>query len=163
MQVYKIQSSSFEARQKFITPEMKANMQYLLEYMNEKTKYSSNGNCFKTTIYKALINDKGNVKFQDGRMYLGDKLKRKELKGEALLTIGKTELVIDNKTGEIIDYYKPFYKTWKGIMKKIGKYLEFFKNNLNDEKLVIQKKITMQGFTEQGLKKFRQLKAGVDG
>ena len=163
MQVDRIQSNSFEAKRRFITPEMKTNMQYLLETMNDKMTYNTNGDCFKVTIYKALVNDKGNVKFQDGRIYFGDKLKRKELKGEALFTIGKTELVIDNKSGEIIDYYKPFYKTWKGIMKNIGKYLEFFKNNLNDEKLVKQKQISMQGFTEQGLKKFKQLKAGLDG
>lgn len=70
---------------------------------------------------------------------------------ETLFTIGKTELVIDNKTGQIIDYYKPFLTRWGKIMKKIDKYLGIFKENFNNPDIVKKKRISIQGFTQAGV------------
>lgn len=163
MKINNIQITNFESKQRFLSPEMKKDMTFLLNLMNEKTTYSTNGDWFSSTIFKEISDKKGRVKFQDGRIYLGDKLTRKNLKSEALLTIGKTELVIDNQTGEIIDYYKPLFSSWKSVMKKIGKYLEFFRTNFDNQELVKQKSLKMQGFTEKGREKFEKIKAGVNG
>jgi len=163
MKIQNVQSINFEAKQRFVTSAMRGNINLLMNKMNDGTTYSSNGDFFKSTIFKELSTKNNRVKFQDGRIYLGDKLKRKDLKGEALFTIGKTELVIDNKTGEIIDYYKPFFTSWKTVMKKAEKYLEFFKENFDNETLVKQKMLSMQGFTEQGQKKIEKLKAEING
>ena len=67
-------------------------------------------------------------------------------------------MVINNDTGEIIDYYKPFFTTWKSIMKKIDKYVQFFKENFDNRELVKERKLTTSGFTEEGYKKFQELK-----
>ena len=163
MQIHKVQPNTFEAKQRFVSQEIRADMKYLLERMNEGTTYSDNGNWFKTTIFKEISDKKGNIRFQDGRIYIGNKINKKDLKGDILLTIGKTELVIDNQSGEIKDFYKPFFTTWNYIMKKINKSVEFFKENFDNEDLVKHKKLSMQGFTEKGHKEYEKLKAGVNG
>ena len=163
MKVNNIQSTSFDSKQRFITPEMKKDVTFLLDKMNEKTTYTSNGDFFRTSIFKAISDKKGNVQFQDGRIYFGDKLERKDLKGEVLFTIGKTELVIDNQTGEIIDYYKPFYTTWNRVMKKIGTHLKFFITNFDSNELVKHKTLHMPGLTEKGWEKFEKIRAGING
>lgn len=163
MQIQKIQSSSFNGKQRFITHAMQDNINILMDKMNEGTEYHSDGLNFVTTIFKEISTKDKKVRFQDGRIYFGDKLKRKSLKKEALLTIGKTELVIDNKTGEIIDYYKPFFTTWKSIMKKIEKYLNFFRENFDNSEVVEQRKLTVSGFTKKGFERFEKLKAKLNG
>ncbi len=163
MQVQTIQSTNFESKQRFITPDMHENIKLLLNKMNESSTYNSNGYYFRANIFKEISTKNHKVKFRDGRMFLENKINQKEIDGETLFTIGRTELVISNKTGEIIDYYKPLFSTWKNIIKNIGKYLEFFKNNFDNMELVEHKSLPIQGLTEKGLKKFRQLTEGVNG
>jgi len=162
MRVYNIQDTNFQSKQRFVTPAAKENINFLINKMRETTKYKTDGYCFKSTIFKELSDSKKEARFIDGLVYTGDKLKRNTMKGgETLFTIGKTELVIDNNSGEIIDYYKPFYKTWNGIMKKIDEFVTFFKENFENDNLVYKRYLTNAGFTEEGLKRFRKL-SGVN-
>ena len=153
MQVQNIQSTNFQAKQRFVTSKTKDSITELLKLMNEKTIYSSNGYTFSSAVYNAISDSKQKIKFQDGRIYLGDKLKQKNLQGKVLITVGKTEMAIDNKTGEILDYHKPFYTSWKNVLSKVGTALEFFRQNFNNKELVQQRVLRIQGFTEQGLNK----------
>ena len=136
LSIQSIQQTNFESKQRFVTPTAKEGITELVNRMREDTVYTSDGDRFIATIFKEISDIKGKVKFQDGRIYIGNKLPIEEnnLKGNVLFTIGKTELVIDNQTGEIIDYYKPFFTTWKSVMKKIDKYVQFFKENFNNRK-----------------------------
>ena len=76
---------------------------------------------------------------------------------ESLITIGKTQLVIDNSTGEIIDYKKPFFKTWSSIMKQLDHFLTVFRVNYNYSGRVEKKRLTMPGCTEKGWEKMCRL------
>jgi len=163
MQVQRIQSNKFEAKQRFVSQELKNDMKYLIDKMNEETTYNNNGNCFKTTIFKEICDRKEKASFQDGRMYLGFKFDKKDLKGDILFTMGKTELVIDNQSGEIKDYYKPFFTSWSSIMKKMSKYVNFFKENFDNENLVKHRKLSVPGFTKKGWENFEKMKAGING
>ena len=162
MKIQNIQSNTMKAKQRFVTPEMHQNIRFLLDKMSEGSEYNSNGDYFRARIFKEISTKNSKIRFKDGNSYLGNNIKDKSLTGETLFTIGKTELVIDNKTGEIIDYYKPFYSTWGKIMKKMGEYLEFFKSNFDNIELVKQKFLPIQGFTEQGYEKFKKLTEGIN-
>ena len=54
-----------------------------------------------------------------------------------------TEAMI--KSGEIVDYNKPFFKTWKNIMNQISHYLNLLKENYDNknykQKVIILKNI----------------------
>ena len=162
MKVQKIQSAkpiNFESKQRFVSPESRIVIRELIDKMREDAVYTSDGDRFVATIFKELSDAEGKVKLQDGKIYVGEKLPidNKDLKGNTLFTIGKTELVIDNKTGEILDYYKPFFTTWKSVMKKLDKYVKFFRENYDNRELVKERKLRMSGFTEQGFEKFRKI------
>ena len=159
--IQSVQHINFESKQRFVSDEAKSGIQNIIARMRENTTYSDNGYYFKAVIFKELSDINGKVKFQDGRIYLGNQLPKKIMNGETLLTIDKTKLVIDNQAGEIKDHYKPFFVTWKQIMRKIDKYVEFFQKNFNSEELVKHKSLSMSGFTEKGLEKFQKLKDGL--
>ena len=77
--------------------------------------------------------------------------------GNTCLTIGKVQLVIENKTGKIIDYYKPFLKTWNGIMKKICDTLLDF-NNCFYTNMVQKHRYTTKGLYPKGKELAKKLK-----
>ena len=159
MRVNSIQSTNFQSKQRFVSPKTKENINFLIGKMREETAYKTDGYHSVSTIFKEISDKNKTVKFMDGLVYVGDKLKRKTMKGgETLFKLGKTELVIDNNSGEVIDYYKPFYKTWKGIMKKVDKYVNFFKENFDNEDLVNKRYLNMSGFTVDRFKRFQSLK-----
>lgn len=153
MKVHSIQQqASFTSKQKrLITPKMKEGIRELLERMNSETDYNATEYIFRSEVTKSLkYGDK--VKFIDERHYLGKVPSEMQMKYKTHVTIGKTKLVIDNETEEIIDYKKPFYKTWSGIMEKLGECIEFFKANYDESDLVIKERLRLQGFTEEGAK-----------
>ncbi len=62
-----------------------------------------------------------------------------EYMGFSFFKVGKTELVIDNNTGEFFYYEKR--TAWSNVIKNLDKYLNFFKENYdNSEKIFKVKK-----------------------
>lgn len=158
MKVQSIQNTpDFGKTKRYITKQSLDDIEKLLFRMNQETKYQSNENYFTSTILKCLKH-KDDVTFIDGRIYLSQVPKDKQMRGETLFTIGKTELVIDNKTGEITDYVKPFYVMWSRVMKKISQYLTSFQLNFDDSSVVEKRFLKIHGFTEKGLERFNTLK-----
>ncbi len=150
MQVHNIQSTSFQGKtRRFVTPEVKEGIRELLTKMNSETDYKTNKYVFKSEFTKSLkYGDK--AEFIDGRLYLTKFPKSEQMQKETLFTIGKTQLVIDNKTGEIIKFVKPFFTTWKKIMKNVDEYVNLFKQNYDNSNVITKKRLSMQGFTEEG-------------
>ena len=141
-------SQSFEAKQRFITPKSYENIKTLLTKMNAETEIETRYYTFTSTITKSLKSDK--AEFIDGRMFFTKKPEKQQMKKETLFTIGKNELVINNKNGEIIDYHKSFFSSWKKIIKNIEKYTDFFLKNYDNQELVKKRKVSIEGFTLDG-------------
>lgn len=145
---------TFKQRQRFIDGKTYEHLKSVLTKMNNETNYSSNGYTFETTITKRLVSTKNKLgktlELTDDRLFLHKKTPLQQLTSNSLLTIGKTELVINNKTGEIIDFYKPFFTTWKNIMKKVSECISIFDSNFNNPDIVKKKKINITGFTQKG-------------
>ena len=163
MNVQQIQTNTkFEAKQRrFIDWESQDQLTQILRKMDKETEYKSNEYSFESTKMTRLklIDDKKKVlaELVDTRQNLKPLVEGKDLYNNTLLTIGKTELVIDNKSGEIIDYYKPFFQTWKGVMKKISNTLLDF-NNCFYSKVVKKYKLGISGLTKKGAKILDKIK-----
>lgn len=117
MRADSINSTNFESKRRIITSKMKDDIKYLLTKMNLEVLESGNENYFRATVTKGL-KYKDKAELIDGRMFLGRVPHEKQMQKETLFTMGKTKLVIDNETGEIIDYKKPFFSRWSKIKKK---------------------------------------------
>ncbi len=137
------------AKKRSLNPNQMDTVRTLLTQMNQETEVKRNEYTFNSTVTKSL-QYKDKATFIDGRMIFEKVPAEKQMTKETLFTIGKTQLVIDNKTGQIIDYYKPFLTRWSKIISNIDKYLKIFKENFNNPNIVKKKKITMEGFTQAG-------------
>ena len=91
MEIRPIQSRNFESQKRFVSPAAKDGIKELIGRMREDTVYTSNGDTFISTIFKEISDLKGNVRFQDGRIYVSNKLSinNKDLKGNALFKSAK--------------------------------------------------------------------------
>lgn len=156
MKVQPVGNNSFGAIKRTITPQMYKNVEFLLDKMMEGSTYRTNGDYFVANIIKELSANEDKIQFKDGRIYVSNKAKGQNLGEKLFLTLGKTELLINNKTGEIVDSCKPIFKTWNSIMDELGKSLEFFKENFDNSELVTQKTFPISGFTMSGWEKFRK-------
>ena len=148
---------TFEQKQRFVDTQTRDQLKCVLTKMNnETTKYNINEYIFETTVTKRLISTKNQLgktlELTDDRKFKQKKPPIKQLTSNTLLTIGKTELVICNETGEIIDYYKPFFTTWKNIMKRISESISIFDKNFDNPNVVQKKKMRITEFTEKGAK-----------
>ena len=83
---------------------------------------------------------------------------KKQLVRESLVDIGKTQLVIDNKSGEIIDYRKSFFKPWSKVLKTLEQALEIIKCNYNNPEIVQKQRLSLSGFTPKGVRKLKIIK-----
>ena len=157
MRIQQIQpNTSFEAKHRFLNKNQMADIKTLLTKMNEESVYSQTDNIFfASNITKKLCIGK-DIEFIDDRMLTKPIPKDKQMFAQTLFTIGKTELVIDNKTGEILDYNKPFFKTWKNIMNQISHYLKMFNENYENPEIVKPVKFSINGMTEYGLSLYRK-------
>ncbi len=142
----------------FLNTNQLKSIETLLSKMNGETVSKKNDTWFSSTITKELSCKKDKVRFIDGRMIFDKVPQEKQMQRETLFTIKNTELVINNKTGEIVDWHKPFFTSWGKIMKNVDKYLKFFEEHFNDTNTVKKKKITMEGFTKKGMEILEKLK-----
>ena len=149
---------TFEKKQRFIDTNTRDQLKNILTKMNNETKkYDINEYIFETTVTKRLVSTKNQLgktlELTDDRLFCWlEKPPIKQLTSNTLLSIGKTELVICNETGEIIDYYKPFFTTWKNIMKRISESISIFDKNFDNPNVVQKKKLSVSGYTEKGAK-----------
>lgn len=163
MKIQQIQpNTSFEAKQRFLNKNQMADVKTLLTKMNsEAVCYKSDDIFFSSTIAKKLCIGK-DVEFIDDRGLRKPVSEDKQMVKQTLFTIGKTELVIDNESGEILDYNKPFFKTWKSIMNQISHYLKMLKENYENPDVVKVVDISINGMTEYGYSLYKKALAEVE-
>ena len=121
MKVQPIQQNiNFEAKRRFIDLESKEQLTQILRKMDKEIEYKEDAHK-KTTCLELFNHDKCEkiAELVDGRDNYNKLSEAKDMFGTTFLTIGKMELSINNKSGEIIAYSKPFLKTWNNILKNI--------------------------------------------
>ena len=162
MKIQKIQPNlNFEAKRRYLDIDSLKNLRRILRKMDEDTVYKEHGGTFESTKttrieyldrYKEkqaeLIDLRGNLKrLDEGRdMYL-----------ETILKVGKTQVAIDNRTGEIKSWEKPFFSTWNGIMKKISFALIDFDLWYNQANRVKKHRFSIEGFTKNGYETLQKI------
>ena len=138
-------------------------LEQILTKMDKETLYKQDEYSFESTRTKRLsLYDHKNreiAELIDSRQILVPIENRNQMFDNTYLTIGKVQLVIENKTGKIIDYYKPFLKTWNSVLKNIKNTLLDFNNGFYTKGLVEKHRIGIKGVTEKGYKILKGLKA----
>ena len=136
-------------------------LEQILTKMDKETLYKQDEYSFESTRTKRLsLYDHKNreiAELIDSRQILVPIENRNQMFDNTCLTIGKVQLVIENKTGKIIDYYKPFLKTWNRIMKKIGETLLDFNNGFYTN-MVQKHRYTTKGLYPKGKELAKKLK-----
>ena len=94
----------------------------------------------------------------DARKNLKKLPEGKDMFGTTSLTIGKVQLAIDNKSGEILAWWKPFFSTWRGIMKKINDVLITINASYHNSWQVKKHKFGIEGFTKKGAEFIKKIK-----
>lgn len=149
-------------KRRFIELQSQRELGMLLRKMDEETVYKANEYSFESTRTKRLDlfdnNKNQRAELIDTRMNLKKYPKNKEFEKETLLTIGKTELVINNGTGQIVDYYKPFWISWTKVMDKVKSVLTDFNKNYNNPQLVKKNKFSIKGYTKKGYEMLSKIK-----
>lgn len=127
----------------------------LLPEMNKQAVYVANDINYKSSFLKELKVD--NFTLIDGRMLLKQVPKNEQLQKETLIEFGKTQLVINNKDGEIIDYTKSALTPWNALLKNVSKYIKFIAEHFDNTDLVKRTRLNSNGLTEEGLIKQNKL------
>ena len=150
--------------QRVLTTPMYINMKKVITRMNKESRYANNEYSFDADVLKKLSagNKRNRAELIDGRCLLKNVADNEQMQKETLFNLGKTQLVIDNKTGRIIDYYKPFFKSWKKIFKELDKYLNIFAQNFDNHDVVKQHRRSFSGFTKAGYEKIESIRAKLN-
>lgn len=160
MNITAVNSVSFDGKPRFLSKNGHENLKTILKNINAETTMKKNDFCWSSEFIKSVTLKNENVKVTDGRMLLDKVPQEDQLIKESMIDVGKTELVIDNKSGEIIDYYKKFYTPWSKVLKKLEQGLETIKENLNNPEVVKKQWLGMSGFTSKGAQKLQEVKQG---
>ena len=152
-----------EKKRGYIDLESKEQLTQILRKMDKETEYKENEFTFshsKTTHLELFDHDKGKklAELVDARKNLKKLSEGKDMFGTTSLTIGKIQLTIDNRSGQILAWNKPFFSCWKGIMKKINDVLVTINATYHNSWSVKKHKFGVQGFTEKGIKFLQGIK-----
>ena len=164
MKVQPIQTNlNFEAKKRFIDLESQEQLTQILRKMDNETEYKENDFTFshsKTTRLELFNHDKNQklAELVDARRNLKKLPEGKDMFGTTSLTIGKVQLAIDNKSGEILAWWKPFFSTWGGIMKKINEVLVTINATYHNTWQVKKHKFGIEGFTQKGAEILEKIK-----
>ena len=161
MQIKKINTMPFQARQRALNKNQLYQMKTLLTRMNEETCIKKEGETFSSTVTAAL-NSK-NARLVDTRLFFNKVPPEQQMTRNSLLVMGKTQLIIDNATGKINDWDKPFFTCWNSIMKKVDKSINFFYKNFYDKGAVQKERITLYGHQPPGYEALEQLTGKLNG
>ncbi len=159
MQVHNIQSVNFEKKQRFVTPKAKKNIEILLNKMNDEGISDKGEYYFQSTLIKGL-KYKDDFKLIDGRINVGKIKQKDQMKKETHVFFDNIKLIIDNVTGEIKDFKKPFFTRWKKIMQTLDEYLVKMNDNYENADIVKKKRISVAGFTQKGFEQESSNKTG---
>jgi len=146
MKVQKIQPQSFEAKQRFLNESQKFNLKMLLGRMTSESTAEIGEYRFTSNMLQCVKIGKKS-QFFDERFLAQPSYK---MVGRSTLKMGRTSLTFDNKTGEIIDYKKPFYSLWSRVIKKAEEVMQLANDNFNNKKVVEKRFISIEGFTSKG-------------
>lgn len=157
MQVKKIENQNINYGAKhFLSQNMRASISSLLIRMNAETNRIIDGDYFKSTITKR-IHYAGKASFEDERNLTQKVNHKKQFQGFSVLTIGKKiSMDIDNVTGEIIDFVKPFYKPWFLVIRQAEKILREMRASFYDKELMKKDRYTVRKLTPEGEKTMKQ-------
>ena len=133
MQIQAVHNQAFEAKQKFLSPNTHKQVKKLLNNMNSETMCKKKDYTFSSSILSCIKIGSGETYFYDGRV-LADKAKDFFV-GESNLEMGKVKLTINNATGEITKYKKPFFKSWKSVYKQACEVINCACKNFEIKKL----------------------------
>ena len=164
MKIQQVQSNlNFEAKKRFIDSDSHYYLEKLLDKMDEETVYKSNEYHFESSrLTRLTLCDTkkacDKAELVDTRRFLDKVPEKNKRDSETLLTIGKTQLVIKNSNGEIIDYYKPFLKPWKKVIKQAGEVIKAFLNLYNTPEMVMKHRFNIDGFTKKGFEVLEKIK-----
>lgn len=144
---------AFAGKQRFISKQAKENLKNVLNKMNSEALYVEHGDIFVSSTVSGLkINGKANLK--DERFLTSQSNK---IKGTTSLEFGRTNLKINNETGEIVKHKKSIFTTWSSILKKADDYINLALQNYDNKNVVNKRKITIEGFTQKGLKHLKEI------
>ena len=153
MKVQPIQSiqsnTNFEAKQRFLTPAQRKNVNVLIEKMGNNRSYTTNGMFFELLITNRL--KANNSEFVGARLAME---KDEPFFDKIHFTVDKAKLVIDSKSGEIENWQKPFFTRWSTIMKNIDNYLAFFVQNFDNPSFVKKEGLKLSGMTKEAFEVF---------
>lgn len=159
MYINKISNTNFESKtpkKRFIPKDMQTSLHSLLLKMNNEIKTVQEGDYYKSTIITKLHFNKG-VVFEDERRLTEKVPFEQQMQGFSNLRIGKKIVLdIDNETGELIDYQKPFYKPLSLVLKKAGNMLASIRTNFNLSEAVKKERLTINTLTSEGHKKMKK-------
>ena len=165
MRVQQIQpSTTFNANKttRRLDYESYEQLEQILTKMDKETLYKQDEYSFESTRTKRLsLYDHKNreiAELIDSRQILVPIENRNQMFDNTCLTIGKVQLVIENKTGKIIDYYKPFFKSWKKVIKQAGQAITDFLTFYNKPEMVMKHRFGIEGFTKKGFEVLEKIK-----
>ena len=155
-----VNNLSFEGKQRFLSKTGHENLKEILKNINAETTMKKNDFCWSSEFIKSVALKDEKLKLIDKRMFLDKVPQEDQLIKESLVDVGKTQLVIDNKSGEIVDYNKKFYTPWSRVLTALENGLETIKENFNNPKVVHKNWLGIAGFTSKGVQKLNEVKQG---
>ena len=136
-------------------------LEQILTKMDKETLYKQDEYSFESTRTKRLsLYDHKNreiAELIDSRQILVPIENRNQMFDNTYLTIGKVQLVIENKTGKIIDHYKPFWKTWNSVLKNIKDTLIEINAMYHHPDYVKKHRFSIEGFTKKGYETLQKM------
>lgn len=156
MKIQAIQSNqSFTGNPHFISNNAHKDLATILVNLNRKAVTKFNGDFFHSEIPNTLkIGEK--TTFYDKRYYMMPAPSDKQIDGSSELALGKINLLINNRTGEVIRCKKPFLTRWKKVLKKAESALKTFKEELDNSNVVEKQIVKVSGMTKDGIKSLEQ-------
>lgn len=122
MKIQQVQpSQTFGAKPRYIPQEVSYYLNDLLRKMDGDTVKTSKGKDFINIkeVRSLTIPDQGSIK--RGK-FLAKRNEMEELvpygEDTTMLEMGKSRIIVNNRTNRIIEYKKPFLTTWKSIYEK---------------------------------------------
>ena len=127
----------------------------ILTKMNKQAVYVENDTNYKSSFLKELWYK--DFILRDGRGLISPVAKENQMQKETLIDTCYTQVVIDNKTGEIINSNKSFIIPWNKLLKNIAENIEFIFKNFENTNLVKRIRLGSSGLTPNGVKKQQKL------
>lgn len=150
MQVQSINNSNtiLFGSKKYLDKQTYGYLKELLPRINKQAVYVSNDTNYKSSFLKELHVD--DFTLIDGRTLLKQVPENEQLQKETLIEIGRTQLVINNSNGEIIEYNKPVLTLWSRLLGKVSYYIKLVSENFENTALVKRTRLNSNGLTEKG-------------